>query len=137
MKSIKPKISVVAIDETWALSDSAKKLCGKLFGLYVVDENLHTHICSLTPSLALWFYDFVTELEIDDNLWSEIRECYEVMDYWSLSVMNTDLKEDVTKYHIEDFPGYEDKEVYDEWFGDIVDHYRGNCLHPENLLKIL
>jgi hypothetical protein len=137
---VKPEIWLVAIEDTDFLSENARAQIGRLWGLYIVDASMHIHICSLTPSLALWHVGMVTGNEITEDLESlkaDLLASYEIMDYWGRSVLNTPLKENVTAVHLADFPGYDDRGDYDEWINDIADHYRYNVHYPIELWKLL
>lgn len=133
METVKPDLWIVGIDETEYWREDYRERCGKIGSFYLVDASVYTYICSFTPMLWLRYIDFTTAKQIDDELYDEVLMSLcrsEQSDYYGLGVLNTKYKENVTKYHLEDFPGYDDPEAYDEWFNDIVEYYRGGQCDP-------
>lgn len=134
MKSIKPDLWLIGIDETEYWQDEYKAKVGKIASLYLVDASQYTHLCSLTPSLWLRYVDFTTAKELDDTDYDEVmygNTSTEPSNYFGLHVLNTPHKLNVTEHHIGDFPGYDDKDEYDEWFDSIVEYYQGNSFELE------
>lgn len=63
---------VVALNESYGLSDEIKEKTGELYTCYVFDPELRVHCCEMTPSHELVRFDFYTEKEIDDELHSDL-----------------------------------------------------------------
>lgn len=128
MENVSPDLWLIAVDDTGCFPEAYQKMAGKVATIYLVDASVHTHLCSLTPSLWLRFVDFATAKWLKDEDYDKMREAYcdTDSDYFDVSVLQNKHKLNVTKYHIEDFPGYDDLEEYDEWINDIVEYYQGN-----------
>lgn len=137
MTKIDPQIMLVANEVTELMTPGDRAKYGRTFELFVTDASVHTYICSLTPMLFLRGYETVSQIyQEDDDEWYELASTIED-DYYGLEVLRTGLTEDVTKYHIADYPGRENRDEYNEWFEDIVEYYQCNPHYPSGLLAIL
>ena len=67
------KLKTIAIDETTFLREDLIPICGRYFSLYLFDADEHTYCCELTPSHWLECIGFVTENQIDDDLWGDLN----------------------------------------------------------------
>lgn len=67
------KLKVIAIDETNSLREDLIPVCGRYFSLYLFDAEEHTYCCELTPSHWLVCIGFVTEKQIEDDLWCDLN----------------------------------------------------------------
>lgn len=52
---IKPDYWLVKLDEREYWREDIQSATTEIYGIYLVDRNLHVHICSATPSAELWF----------------------------------------------------------------------------------
>jgi hypothetical protein len=135
-KEIKPKLFLVAIEETefWD-SDSVEKF-GEIWSIGLVDKSLHHYLCSLSPSLLVYSVDFATTKKLlNDDDYDIISHDYwlatESSDYYSANSKFIQL--DVTKYFIDDFPGYDNHDDYQEWINDAIDYFKGNSFELDLL----
>jgi hypothetical protein len=137
--TIKPDIRIVPIDESEYWNEKSLKKAGKIANVYIFDANVGTHLCSLIPSYWLRYIDFITEKFIEnDNDWEYIHDAIatsEQSNYYGRSILDAKY---VTYSFNEDFPGYDDQELYDEWFNELVEYLQCNQSFFElDCLKIL
>ena len=82
--------------------------------------------------------DFATQRSLDDDDYDFIHNEYwqatESADYYGNRNFEHEL--DVTKFFIDDFPGYDDDE-YREWINDAIDYFKGNSFELELLGNVL
>lgn len=78
---VKPSLRLFVRDESKGCTEDFLKRCGgKLFGVYIFDENLHVHCAEVTPSFEMEFLYFEPARfpEDDSNrdeLHDELAEC--------------------------------------------------------------
>lgn len=128
METVKPDLWLVAVDETEFFTDEYKKIGGKIAAIYLVDASVHTHICSFTPSLFLHYIDFATSRYLSDEDYDKFMEAFGETDsdYFGTGVMMNPHKLNITDLWLDEFPGYDDSDEYDEWIDDILENYRCN-----------
>jgi hypothetical protein len=142
-------IRALVINETdhWADFVKAKKLGGKICGVYLYHDDIGVHCCELTPSFECHFVEDVwdvpdrgalDESEID-GIDDEIRCAVTDQDvrYWHISYIRSlperpegsfELPE---KGHTFLVSGDEEKSQYEsdeEWMEAILEYARGNAL---------
>lgn len=123
---------LVTIDTTEHWTPEIIEVSGRIFQTYLVDSNLHTHICSTTPMLWLHYIGWFCENEVDDDLWSEIyAAASEHGDYYNLSVLtNSDKPKSL------DFD-YANDEEYEEELADVLEYCQCNGVAEEYYEKYL
>jgi hypothetical protein len=74
-KTHSTRFKVVKLDETHNYLDKQLvKKCGKIYGVYLYDENERTFCCSMSPDYWCMFLYAVAENEIDDDTDQELIE---------------------------------------------------------------
>lgn len=119
---VRTDFRLVALDTTEYWSDEIKTAAGRIIEVFVVNANLHTHICSLSPSLWLDPVDFWTKNDIDDDVWSDIQQWASDGDYYGLDVLNNPN----VKMGSDNFYHPKSDELYQERVEEILEHCRCN-----------
>lgn len=141
-KEVQPDWRLVRVEQTQHCNAEylEKKGIAAVGMIYLIDANLHCHICSLTPSLEAWpvqsFVDFKSfELaELDEGEAEiEVFRDEELVSYFDLNV----LKNSVSAENYA--PAREDDETFDDYrlrAADAVrDHLAGNPIDFETLKR--
>lgn len=123
-KPIPPRIIAVRLNETEHWSDNITSRSKNIYGHYLYDENLVTHICSFDKHYFLRFvgYDFESEFDANDPRYEELD--MEIMD----------------GYHSDDMDSYYPIQTIDRIpFGDYrtSGEYRTSFLETMEAQKIL
>ena len=120
------KLKVVKIEETQFWSKKIVKKAGKLFGVYIFDENESTFCCEITPSHYLRFLYSFTEKFVDDKTNELIREsdATEGGDFYMHSG-DANKIEAVATYEFE-YEGEIEDEDYREKLDSLLDTLAGN-----------
>jgi hypothetical protein len=130
MSELKPDIRIFVNDQTAYWRKDIAEQAGKILAVYVYDATVETYLCSFIPSYWCVQVETVIANDVSDELYDDIMaEGYD-KDYFSRPCNTTSINHIAD---IEDFPGYDDKEEYDEWFNDIVEYLQCNSIY-ENLL---
>jgi hypothetical protein len=132
MSDLKPDIRIFVDNQTEYWHEDIVKQAGKILAIYVYDATVQTHLCSFTPSYWCTQVETIIENEVESDLHSVIDSEY-ITDYFSKPHNSIPINHIVD---IEDFPGYDDREEYDEWFADIVDYLQGNSSYGDLMEQI-
>lgn len=125
-----PRFKLVKIDETDQWDEDLVKACGgKIFGIYLYNENEVTHLCELPTSYYLHFLynnpmnivDPDTENDIDEIL-MEGENIYHSTSFID-NMDNKNTYEDVSVLKKEE---YETDEAYNSLIEDVIEYYRCN-----------
>lgn len=133
--AILPEICAVRIDETEFWSDDVREKVDKIYGIYLIDKSSHTHLCSATPSYAMYYMGFsiysdkinreeLEELEMemmanDCSEWVTYMNCSNID---SMDAENFDF--DFTVDH--DDYDYDNDRSYQEMINDMIGSYSEN-----------
>jgi len=118
---MRPKLKLVKIDETHYWSDLVVESAGRLWGVYLYDENVHVHCAEWTASYECHFLYTVTENEVDDETDRMIEEGDMFTDpirYFHVSDIKADY--DCKGWRIKDYANY------DEMIEAAVEYYRND-----------
>lgn len=130
VKNIKPNLVIIKIDETSNWSADIQEKAKKIFGYYLVDLSIITHLCEITGSLYCEF--LYNRLEcIDSFLDSEGEATDELTELEfegeSMYISENSHLDIVHKYPYNeaegDLEGFED---YGEFIESIIDYYKSN-----------
>jgi hypothetical protein len=125
---IKPR--VVVIDETEYWDAELVQSAGKIYGVYLYDENRHVHACELTASYEL--NAFGVDILKNETCPEVIRD--EIEHQWQLA---TERIMYVHTYQVEQLRVFKldtqrcKADEYDECWESILEHYQGNWPYYE------
>jgi len=126
MPYIKPRIVVVDETEYWA--DDLAAQVGKIYGVYLYDENRVVHCCELTPSYEL------NALEVAILNWETCPEIVrdDIESEWWRGT------EPISYFHAHTVDGWDKfllptqrckAEDYDDYWEEILEYYQANPPH--------
>jgi hypothetical protein len=111
---IKPRAVVLPVEHD---GDPALKV----WELRLFDEGVGVHLCEFLMSRELWYLDFETDPDVDDNEWFE----------WSVSCSEPEVQYihdwDLGKYQVVELPSWRcRKEDQEEAWEGLLEYYREN-----------
>jgi hypothetical protein len=128
VKNIKPNLVIVKIDETSYFSDELQQKAKKIFGYYLVDLSIITHLCQLTGDY--WGEFLYNRFEcVDSFLDSEGNATDELtgleMEGDSMYITGNSHLDIVHKcsYDYDETEGFEN---YNEFIESVIDYYKSN-----------
>lgn len=130
-KSVTPEIYVVKIDETQYWREDIQEKAGKIYGIYLVDKSVETHLAELKASWYLyWLYN---EVEIADKFEDE-DELFEIENQGNSDEDNKYVHVGSTfeaehKANIDEkdlLEAMDGEEEYNEFIERQIDYFKGN-----------
>lgn len=127
---MKTDIYLAAIETTDNWNETVVAKTGRIFEVMLVDKNLHTHICSFSPSLWLEFVDAFTEKTLDDDTYNDVMQwADDGGDYHNVGVLTRNKTFKPADIDFEYEQG--DSDDYDEKWTELVEYYRCNSADIE------
>lgn len=137
---ILPDLRIIPIDDTRDWNDECQQIAGRLASVYLVDLSVQHYLCSLTTAYELVYVGFITEKFLTDDQDEMIRNGIYSQDDLDMYLEKADRLKSI-KYiggYVEDeFPGYDNKEDYREWFSDQVEYLQCNGYEDLACMKLL
>ena len=128
-KEVKPELYIVKIDETHFWKDDIQKKAGKIYGVYLLDKSVETHLAELRGS---WWLEFLYNVfenyeNFDDDELTEMEN--NNGDEPGMYVHNNSTFEDEHKVVVADSEleeAMESEKDYNDFIEYQVDQIRGN-----------